>query len=56
MKMREILHDFSEYDVVYNTYQKLIIINKPIDVKRFVVLKMMLKSAKEEIRDIIVEI
>lgn len=56
MEMREVLHDFSEYDVVYNDYQKIIIINKPIHVKRFVVLKMMLKSVKEEIRDIIVEV
>lgn len=56
MRMREILHDFREYDVVYNQYQKVIIVNRPIDVKRFVVLKMMLQSAKEEIRDIIVEV
>lgn len=56
MLMREILHDFKEYDVVYNAYQKIIVVNKPIDVKRFVVLKMMLQSAKEEIRDITVEI
>lgn len=56
MKMREILHDFREYNVVYNQYQKVIIVNRPIDVKRFVVLKMMLQSAKEEIRDIIVEV
>lgn len=56
MRMREILHDFREYDVVYNQYQKVIIVNRPIDVKRFVLLKMMLQSAKEEIRDIIVEV
>ena len=56
MSMREILHDFSEYNVVYNAYQKIIVVNKPIDVKRFVVLKMMLQSVKEEIRNIIVEV
>lgn len=56
MKMREILHDFKEYNVVYNNFQKTIIINKPIDVKRFVVLKMMLRSVEEEIKNIIVEV
>lgn len=56
MKMREILHDFREYNVVYNQYQKVIIVNRPIDVKRFIVLKMMLQSVEEEIRDIIVEV
>lgn len=56
MKMREILHDFREYDVVYNQYQKVIIVNKPIDVKQFVALKIMLQSAEEEIKNIIVEV
>lgn len=56
MKINTVLHYFREYNVTYNVFQKAIIINKAIDVKKFVALKTMLKNVEEEIKNIIVEV
>ena len=56
MDMREVLRDFIEYDVVYMYSHKVLLINKPIEVKRFVELKNKLKNVREEIKNIIVEV
>ena len=56
MDIREVLRDFIEYDVVYMYSHKVLLINKPIEVKKFVELKNKLKNVREEIKNIIVEV
>ncbi len=56
MDIREVLRDFIEYNVVYMYSHKVLLINKPIEVKRFVELKNKLRNVREEIKDIIVEV
>ena len=56
MDIRNVLRDFKNYEVTYNYISKVLRINKPIEVKRFVELKNKLKNVREEIKDIIVEV
>lgn len=55
MDIREVLRDFIEYDVTYLYSHKVVLINKPITVKKFVELKNKLKNVVEKIDNIIVE-
>lgn len=51
----KIIEWLSEYDAEYNIYSQVLHIYKPMPVKEFMILKIILEPYKYKIKDIIIE-